>query len=170
MSGFKEGVGPEPYGVPSFGELFHKSLLVVSPPLSIPDRLRAIFEGEFDTVSIIQASQLDAILSMDRPPARTIFLSADYLDLFDSIKNRIDELNMDFILAIIYSEERRSNECLFNVLSSRRCNVAVPINYSFDSLVSIIRIVKSGGEYIPPPLLKECLLGRRDKNDQMSVR
>ncbi|THK39226.1 response regulator transcription factor [Ensifer sp. MPMI2T] len=128
-------------------------LLIITNAGTISESLIHALEREFPWVVVEQVEHVGAAFNVFSHPVSLILVD---LALIDEAEERAAELlrtHPQALTAIIEPHDQNFDQSLIKVPESNLVRSVLPMNLRLDLWLSVIRLMLSGGEYLPPSLI-----------------
>lgn len=145
------GISPPPL----MGRDYLRTLLIVSSPGTISSALAAAIQGEFSWLAISHVNAFDSACAKFESDVDLILVDPHYLAEFDVYQARLAAAHPGAATAIIGDVGLDFAEQLMGLIERRNFRGVLPMNVNLDVLLSILRILLRGGDYIPHALFTQ---------------
>ncbi len=132
----------------------HRTLMFVAPAASVSNALRAAIECEFRSLQLHVADNLDDACSDMATDVDLILVDRGFVLQLAQQRAELHDWHDGAPIAVLGSAGWEQDQRLLSLIEMGLINGIVPVNCSLDILLSIIRILLTGGEYMPAVLLR----------------
>lgn len=144
---FIESNGPSPFATRN------RTLMFVAPNGAISNALQAAIECEFRFLRVHLATDIQDACSAAVANIDLILVDRSFIGELVA-PNELSSWHNGTPIAVFGEIGQEQDTRLFNLVGTRQIRGFLPTNSSLDILLSIIRILLNGGEYVPSALLR----------------
>ncbi|MCO5062876.1 MAG: response regulator transcription factor [Rhizobiaceae bacterium] len=129
-----------------------RTLLFIS--LNVSDSIVGALEREFSWVTVEKASTLQEAMGATQHPVSLILVDPVFLSEAEANAPTIARRHPYAIMALMQADPVNSNVTLREMVGHRAVKSILPMNLHLDVWLSVVRLLLSGGEYLPPALMQ----------------
>lgn len=128
-------------------------ILIVANAGTISERLIHALEREFPWVAVEQVEHVGAAINVFSHPVSLILVDLALIDEAEEKSAALLHAHPHALTAVIEPHDQNLDATLLNVSESPLVRSVLPMNLRLDLWLSVIRLMLSGGEYLPPGLI-----------------
>jgi len=128
-----------------------RTLLFVS--LNVSDSIVGALEREFSWIAVEQAPTLDEAISVTQYPVSLILVDPVFLSEVEANAAALSRRHPYAAMALMQADPASSNISLRDVMGHKAVRSVLPMNLQLDVWLSVVRLLLSGGEYLPPAMV-----------------
>ncbi|WP_245416057.1 helix-turn-helix transcriptional regulator [Mesorhizobium denitrificans] len=128
-----------------------RTLMFVS--LNVSDSIAGALEREFPWVAVQQSATLDDALGATQNPVSLILVDQMFLSEIEANAAAISRRHPYATLALMQPDPANSNITLRDIMGLKAVRSILPMNLQLDVWLSVVRLLLSGGEYLPPAMV-----------------
>lgn len=128
-----------------------RTLLFIS--LNVSDSIIGALEREFPWIAVEQVPTLHDALSGTQHPVSLILVDQVFLSEVEANASQLSRRHPYAAMALMQSDPANSNTSLREVIGHRAVRSVLPMNLQLDVWLSVIRLLLTGGEYLPPAMV-----------------
>ena len=136
-----------------------RTLLFVS--LNVSDSIVGALEREFPWVSVEQAPTLQDALSGTQHPVSLILIDPIFLSEVEANAPALARRHPYAVSALMQVDPTSPTVGLRDVIANKAVRSVLPMNLQLDVWLSVVRLLLTGGEYLPPAMVQAYLANAR---------
>ncbi|MBB4187145.1 DNA-binding NarL/FixJ family response regulator [Sinorhizobium terangae] len=128
-------------------------ILIIANAGTISERLIHALEREFPWVVVEQVEDVGAAFSLFSHPVSLILIDIALISEAEERSSELLHVHPQALTAVIEPHDQSLDACLIKLQNSPLVRSVLPMNLRLDLWLSVIRLMLSGGEYLPPGLI-----------------
>lgn len=128
-----------------------RTLLFVS--LNVSDSIVGALEREFPWIAVEQVSALNDALGETQHPVSLILVDPVFLSEAEASASALSRRHPYSVVALMQADPANSNVSLRDIIGHKAVRSVLPMNLQLDVWLSVVRLLLSGGEYLPPAMV-----------------
>ncbi|MCA1406674.1 response regulator transcription factor [Ensifer sp. IC3342] len=128
-------------------------ILIIANAGTISERLIHALEREFPWVVVEQVEQVRAAFNVFSHPVSLILIDLALIDEAEEKSAELLRAHPQALTAVIEPHDQNFDASLIKVPESTLVRSVLPMDLRLDLWLSVIRLMLSGGEYLPPSLI-----------------
>lgn len=128
-----------------------RTLLFIS--LNVSDSVVGALEREFPWVTVEQAATLHDSLGVTQHPVSLILVDPVFLSEIEANAPALTRRHPYAVIALMQADPGNSGLTLPDIMGHRAVRSVLPMNLQLDVWLSVVRLLLTGGEYLPPAMV-----------------
>lgn len=136
-----------------------RTLLFIT--LNVSDSIAGALEREFPWIAVEQATTLQDALGATQHPVSLILIDPVFLSDVEANAQLLARRHPYAALALMQTDTASTNPSLREISGYKAVRSLLPMNLQLDVWLSVVRLLLSGGEYLPPAMVHSYLAQAR---------